>query len=117
MAALGLVASAPGLAIAGVILHGIGTGATIAVRSAAFGDVFGGPNFVSIFGLLGVAYPVGGTLAVYVGAIAFDTTGSYVALIPVVLAALGLWTVALWIAGPRRSPAPVAGAPAGGRPA
>jgi len=67
VAALGLVASAPGLAIAGVILHGIGTGATIEVRSAAFGDVFGGPNFGSIFGLLGVAYPVGGTLAVYVG--------------------------------------------------
>jgi MFS family permease len=109
MAALGLVASAPGLAIAGVILHGVGTGATIAVRSAAFGDVFGGPSFGSIFGLLGVAYPVGGTLAVYVGAIAFDTTGSYVPLIPVVLAALGLWSVALWIAGPRRPLAGVRG--------
>ena len=105
IAALGLVSSAPGLAIAGVLLHGIGTGATIAVRSAAFGDVFGGPNFGSIFGLLGVAYPVGGTVAVYVGAIAFDTTGSYLPLIPVVLAALGLWSVALWIAGPRRAPA------------
>ena len=117
VAALGLVASAPGLAIAGVILHGIGTGATIAVRSAAFGDVFGGPNFGSIFGLLGVAYPVGGTLAVYVGAIAFDTTSSYLPLIPVVIAALGLWSAALWIAGPRRSPATVAGAAPGGRPA
>ena len=104
IAALGLVASAPGLAIAGLVLHGVGTGATIAVRSAAFGDVFGGPSFGSIFGLLGVAYPVGGTLAVYVGAIAFDATGSYVALIPVVLGALVLWSVALWIAGPRRFP-------------
>jgi MFS family permease len=102
VAALGLVGSAPGLAIAGLVLHGLGTGATIAVRSAAFGDVFGGPSFGSIFGLLGVAYPVGGTLAVYVGAIAFDTTGSYIPLIPVVLAALALWSVALWIAGPRR---------------
>ena len=90
---------------------------SIAVRSAAFGDVFGGPNFGSIFGLLGVAYPVGGTLAVYVGAIAFDTTGSYLPLIPVVIAALGLWSVALWIAGPRRSPATVAGATPGERPA
>lgn len=117
IAALGLVSSAPGLAIAGVILHGIGTGATIAVRSAAFGDVFGGPNFGSIFGLLGVAYPVGGTVAVYVGAIAFDTTGSYLPLIPVVLAALGLWSVALWIAGPRRAPAVGAGRGQGSRPA
>ena len=111
VAALGLIAAAPGLALAGVILHGIGTGATIAVRSAAFGDVFGGPNFGSIFGLLGVAYPVGGTLAVYVGAIAFDTTGSYLALIPVVLAALVLWSVALWVAGPRRVVAKGAAAP------
>jgi MFS family permease len=104
VAALGFVASAPGLAIAGLALHGLGTGATIAVRSAAFGDVFGGSNFGSIFGLLGVAYPVGGTLAVYVGAIAFDATGSYVPLIPMVVGALGLWSVALWIAGPRRQP-------------
>ena len=117
IAALGLVSSAPGLAIAGVLLHGIGTGATIAVRSAAFGDVFGGPNFGSIFGLLGVAYPVGGTLAVYVGAIAFDTTGSYLPLIPVVLVALGLWSVALWIAGPRRSATAGSGEVLGARPA
>ena len=115
VAALGLVASAPGLAIAGVIFHGVGTGATIAVRSAAFGDVFGGTSFGSIFGLLGVAYPVGGTLAVYAGAIAFDTTGSYLPLIPVILAALGLWSVALWIAGPRRSPVTPAGTARGGR--
>ena len=61
---------------------GSGPGATIAVRSAAFGDVFGGPNFGTIFGLLAVAYPIGGTLAVYVGAVALDATGSYAALDP-----------------------------------
>ena len=109
VAAIGLVAAAPELAIAGLALHGVGTGATIAVRSAAFGDVFGGPNFGTIFGLLGVAYPIGGTLAVYLGAFAFDRTGTYAALIPVVLVALVLWAAALWVAGPRRersSPAP-----------
>jgi MFS family permease len=103
VAALGMVGSSPTLAVAGIIVHGIGTGATIAVRSAAFGDVFGGPNFGTIFGLLGVAYPIGGTLAVYLGAIAFDATGSSAPLIPVILAALVLWSVALWIAGPRRA--------------
>ena len=102
IAALGMVGAAPTLAVAGIIVHGIGTGSTIAVRSAAFGDVFGGPNFGTIFGLLGVAYPIGGAMAVYVGAIVLDTTGSYLAFIPVVLAALVLWSVALWIAGPRR---------------
>jgi MFS family permease len=103
IAAIGLVAAMPALAIAGLALHGAGTGATIAVRSAAFGDVFGGANFGTIFGLLAVGYPIGGTLAVYLGAVAFDATGSYALLVPIVLAALALWSVSLWVAGPRRS--------------
>jgi len=104
VAAIGLVAALPALAIAGLALHGLGTGATIAARSAAFGDVFGGPTFGTIFGLLAVAYPVGGTVAVYVGAITFDSTGSYALLVPIVLGALAVWSVSLWLAGPRRRP-------------
>jgi MFS family permease len=107
VAAIGLVSSLPALAIAGLALHGVGTGATIAVRSAAFGDVFRGPTFGTIFGLLAVAYPVGGSLAVYIGAVAFDATGSYALLVPVVLAAVAVWSVSLWVAGPRRSRAAV----------
>ncbi|HEY8636478.1 MAG TPA: MFS transporter [Candidatus Limnocylindrales bacterium] len=103
VAAIGLVSASPALAIAGLALHGVGTGATIAVRSAAFGDVFRGPTFGTIFGLLAVAYPVGGTVAVYIGAISFDATGSYALLVPVVLVAIAVWSVSLWIAGPRRS--------------
>ena len=106
MAAIGLVAGQPVLAVLGIAVHGLGTGATIAVRSAAFSDVFGGPNFGTIFGLLAVAYPVGGTVAVYIGAAAYDATGSYVALIPVVLAAVAVWTLSLWVAGPPRSRSP-----------
>ena len=102
VAAIGLVASQPGLAILGITVHGFGTGATIAVRSAAFSDVFGGPNFGTIFGLLAVAYPVGGTIAVYIGAAAYDATGSYTALVPVVLVSLAVWAMSLWVAGPRR---------------
>ena len=75
----------------------------IAARSAAFGDVFGGPTFGTIFGLLAVAYPIGGSLAVYVGAITFDSTGSFALLVPVVLVAVAIWCASLWIAGPRRS--------------
>lgn len=103
VAALGLIASQPLVAVLGITLHGLGTGATIAVRSAAFSDVFGGANFGTIFGLLAVAYPTGGALAVYLGAAAFDATGSYVPLIPVVLVAVAVWAVSLWVAGPRRS--------------
>jgi len=97
------------LAFAGIAVHGLGTGATIAVRSAAFSDVFGGPNFGTIFGLLAVAYPVGGVVAVYLGAAAYDATGSYASLVPVVLLAVAIWGVSLWVAGPRRSrPIPAA---------
>ena len=103
VAAIGLIASQPILAIIGITLHGLGTGATIAVRSAAFSDVFGGPSFGTIFGLLAVAYPIGGALAVYLGAAAFDATGSYLPLIPVVLVAVAVWAISLWVAGPRRS--------------
>lgn len=103
VAAIGLVASNPTLAVVGIAVHGLGTGATIAVRSAAFSDVFGGANFGTIFGLLAVAYPIGGTLAVYAGAAAYDATGTYLALIPLVVVALVTWSVALWVAGPRRS--------------
>jgi MFS family permease len=103
VAAIGLVGSQPALAIVGIAIHGLGTGATIAVRSGAFSDVFGGPNFGTIFGLLAVAYPVGGAAAVYIGAAAFDATGSYLALVPVVLAAIAIWAMSLWVAGPKRS--------------
>jgi hypothetical protein len=102
VAAIGLVAAQPALAFFGIAIHGLGTGATIAVRSAAFSDVFGGPNFGTIFGLLAVAYPVGGTFAVYFGAAAYDATGSFALLVPVVLVALVVWATSLWVAGPRR---------------
>ena len=108
VAALGLIASQPVVAVFGLALHGLGTGATIAVRSATFSDVFGGANFGTIFGLLAVAYPVGGALAVYLGAVAFDATGSYFLLIPVVLVAVAVWAVSLWVAGPKRSRAAIA---------
>jgi MFS family permease len=90
------------LVVAGIAAHGAGTGATIAVRSAAFNDVFGGPSFGTIFGLLGVAYPVGGALAVYAGALAADQLGTYAAAVAIAAAAAVAWSVALWRAGPRR---------------
>ena len=100
--AFGASAASPALALAGIVLHGIGSGATIAVRSAAFSDVFGGPSFGTIFGLLAVAYPIGGAIAVYVGALASDRLGTYAPLVALVIVALAGWAIALWIAGPRR---------------
>jgi OFA family oxalate/formate antiporter-like MFS transporter len=91
-----------GLVLAGLAAHGVGTGATIAVRSAAFSDVFGGPSFGTIFGLLAVAYPVGGAAAVYIGALSADQFGSYTAAVAIAVVAAVVWAAALWRAGPRR---------------
>jgi MFS family permease len=111
--AFGATTATPELVLAGIVAHGIGTGATIAVRSAAFSDVFGGPNFGTIFGLLAVAYPIGGTIAVYTGAIAVDRIGSYVPLVALAVAATAFWAGILWLAGPRRRSARTGPARAG----
>jgi MFS family permease len=100
--AFGATTATPELVLAGIVAHGIGTGATIAVRSAAFSDVFGGPSFGTIFGLLAVAYPIGGTIAVYTGAIGVDRIGSYVPLVALAVVATAFWAAILWLAGPRR---------------
>ncbi len=101
--AFGASAAIPIVAVIGILAHGVGTGATIAVRSATFSDVFGGPNFGTIFGLLAVAYPIGGAIAVYGGALSLDHLGTDTPLVVLVLAAVGAWAVALRIAAPRRS--------------
>jgi MFS family permease len=101
--AFGATAAMPVLVVAGIIGHGIGTGATIAVRSATFSDVFGGPNFGTIFGLLAVAYPIGGAVAVYGGALALDHLGTDAPLVGLVLLAVAGWALALRVAAPRRS--------------
>ncbi|MGC8633112.1 MAG: MFS transporter [Candidatus Limnocylindrales bacterium] len=90
------------LAVAGVALNGFGMGATIAVRSAAFSDVFGGANFGAIFGVLAVAYPLGGILPVELGGISVDRLGTYWPVYWLVMAAVVVWGVALLVAGPRR---------------
>jgi MFS family permease len=100
--AFGASVASPELVLAGIVAHGIGTGATIAVRSAAFNDVFGGATFGTIFGILAVAYPIGGTIAVYAGAIAVDRLGSYQLLVAVAVVAAAVWALILWLVGPRR---------------
>jgi len=90
-----------GIAVAGLLLHGFGMGATIAVRSAAFSDVFGGANFGAIFGVLAVGYPIGGMLPIEIGGISVDRLGNYWPVYGLVVASIAIWAVALWVAGPR----------------
>jgi MFS family permease len=90
------------LAVAGNALYGFGIGATIAIRSAAFSDVFGGHNFGAIFGVIAIAYPAGGIIVMNAGGIAYDRFGSYWPVYGIVMVSLLAWSVALLVAGPRR---------------
>ncbi|MGD0862022.1 MAG: MFS transporter [Candidatus Limnocylindrales bacterium] len=90
------------LAAAGYTAYGFGIGATIAIRSAAFSDVFGGHNFGAIFGMIAVAYPIGGIIVMNVGSVLYDHLGNYWPVYCVVMASILAWSVALVIAGPRR---------------
>jgi hypothetical protein len=90
------------LAVAGNAIYGFGIGATIAIRSATFSDVFGGHNFGAIFGLTAVAYPAGGIIVMNAGGILYDRIGSYWPVYGIAMISVLAWSSALVIAGPRR---------------
>jgi MFS family permease len=90
------------LAVAGNAIYGFGIGATIAIRSAAFSDVFGGHNFGAIFGIIAVAYPAGGIIVMNSGGILYDRLGTYWPVYFIAMISTLAWSTALVVAGPRR---------------
>jgi MFS family permease len=98
------VASGSSLAllVAGNAVYGFGIGATIAIRSAVFSDVFGGRDFGAVFGIVAMAYPAGGVIVMNSGSSLFDALGTYWPVYWIVMASLLAWSTALLVAGPRR---------------
>jgi MFS family permease len=90
------------LAVAGNAIYGAGIGATIAIRSATFSDVFGGASFGAVFGIVAVAYPAGGIIAMNAGGILYDRVGSYWPVYFIAMFSAAAWAAALLVAGPRR---------------
>ena len=90
------------LAVVGNSVYGFGIGATIAIRSATFSDVFGGHNFGAIFGITAVAYPLGGIIVMNAGGIMYDRIGNYWSVYAIAMISVVVWSVALLVAGPRR---------------
>jgi MFS family permease len=90
------------LAVVGNAIYGFGIGATIAIRSATFSDVFGGHNFGAIFGITAVAYPAGGIIVMNAGGILYDRIGNYWPVYGIAMVSVLAWSSALVIAGPRR---------------
>ena len=108
-----VLASVGALAVAGAwpspvlpylyaILIGLGYAATAPLTPAVASDLFGGPRFPTIFGVLHATNSFGGAAGAWAAGYIFDVTGSY---------AVGLWVTALmavaapallWVAAPRR---------------
>jgi MFS family permease len=74
-------------------VYGVGLGASIAVRSAAWGDAFHGPGHGRAVGIVATGYPVGAALTIWLGAAWLDAGGSYGALYLTAAAAAGLWAL------------------------
>jgi MFS family permease len=84
------------------VLIGLGYAATAPLTPAVASDLFGGPRFARIFGVLHATNSFGGAIGAWAAGRIFDATGSYGA---------GLWVTALmaacapsllWLAAPRR---------------
>jgi MFS transporter, OFA family, oxalate/formate antiporter len=90
------------LAVFGNACYGAGIGAMIAIRSAAFSDVFGGHNFGAIFGIIAIAYPAGGIIVMNAGGVLYDALGTYWPVYGIAMLSLAAWCTALMVAGPRR---------------
>ena len=90
------------VAVLGNAFYGFGIGATIAIRSATFSDVFGGASFGAVFGIVAVAYPAGGIIVMNAGGILYDRLGSYWPVYWIAMVSTLSWTIALTVAGPRR---------------
>jgi MFS family permease len=75
------------------VIYGLGLGASIAVRSAAWGDAFAGPGRGRAVGIVATGYPVGAALTIWLGAAWLDAGGGYETLYLTAAIAAGLWAV------------------------
>jgi len=112
--AFGCVAASVGfLALAGAhprtplpyvyaLLIGVGYAVTAPLTPAIASDLFGGPQFPRIFGLLHFTNSVGGALGAWVAGFIFDRSGSYALALPISAAMALLAPALLWVVAPRR---------------
>jgi MFS family permease len=80
---------------------GIGYGAAAPLFPSIAADLFQGPNFGRIFGLLSLFLGLGGASGAWTAGRIFDQTGSYQPAFILILAALWLSCLSFWLAGPR----------------
>ena len=93
--------AAPELQI-GMAVYGLGLGATLAARTASWGDIYKGNRFAATVGVIWSAYAIGGAFIAWFGGWVFDVSRSYVPAFIVAIGATVLWCATLWNVAPRR---------------
>ena len=84
------------------VLIGVGYAVTAPLTPAISSDLFGGPQFPRIFGMLHFANSVGGALGAWIAGRIFDVTHSYAFALPIAAAMALLAPALLWVVAPRR---------------
>jgi MFS transporter, OFA family, oxalate/formate antiporter len=81
---------------------------TAPLTPAIASDLFGGPRFPRIFGLLQVTNSLGGAIGAWIAGVIFDLTASYARALPIAAGMALLAPGLLWFVAPRRpSPPPL----------
>jgi MFS family permease len=91
------------------VLIGVGYAVTAPLTPAIASDLFGGPRFPRIFGLLQVTNSLGGALGAWIAGRLFDLTASYALALPIAAAMALLAPGLLWFVAPRRPNPPPLG--------
>ena len=84
------------------VLIGLGYAVTAPLTPAIASDLFGGPRFARIFGLLHFMNSLGGAIGAWIAGVIFDATASYALALPIAAGMALLAPGLLWFVAPRR---------------
>lgn len=85
-----------------VLLMGLGYGGVSVVYAASAADLYQGPNFGKILGLLDIGFGLGAALGTYMAGLLFDWLQSYHLTFYLIMMSIGISIACIWIAAPRR---------------
>jgi MFS family permease len=86
-----------------VLLMGLGYGGVSVVYAASAADLFNGPNFGKILGLLDIGFGLGAAIGSYLAGWLFDRFHSYHLTFYVVMGLILISIACIWAAAPRRA--------------
>ncbi len=90
------------LVLSFILLMGLGYGGVSVVYAASAADLYQGPNFGKILGLLDIGFGLGAALGTYMAGLLFDWLQSYNLMFYLLMASIVVSIGCIWIAAPRR---------------